>query len=122
MSVSVLFESLEFVFLVLTSCYVRATKLKHCGKATSKGRGQNVYHKVDRPVSGRLRESELKDELTHSDWLEAERFPLRLTNLDGEFRTYHLAVVDLREEDNLEKEQAGLDDHDDTVTGLLLIV
>ena len=33
---------------------------------------------------------------------------------------YHLAVVDLLvEEDDLEKEQADLDDHDDRVTGLL---
>ena len=41
-------------------------------------------------------------------------------NLDGEFRTYHLTVVDLlEEEDALEKEQADLDDHDDRVTGVL---
>ena len=33
---------------------------------------------------------------------------------------YHLAVVDLLvEEDDLEKEQADLDDHDDRATGLL---
>ena len=66
----------------------------------------------------RVRELELKGEFTHSDRQEAERFQHRLTNLDGEFRTYHLAVVDLLEEDDLEKEQADLDDHDDRVTNL----
>ena len=41
-------------------------------------------------------------------------------NLDTEFRMYHLAVVDLLvEEDDLKKEQADLDDHDDRVTGVL---
>ena len=59
---------------------------------------------------------ERKVKLTNSDRQEAERFQERLTNLDGEFRTYHLAVVDLLEEDDLEKEQADLDDHDDRVT------
>ena len=41
-------------------------------------------------------------------------------NLDAEFRMYHLVVVDLLVEKNdVEREQADLDDHDDRVTGLL---
>ena len=69
-----------------------------------------------------VRELEGKVQLTHSDRLEAERLQQRLTNLDCEFRTYHLGMVDtciLEEEDDLEKQQADLDDHDDRVTGLL---
>ena len=63
---------------------------------------------------------ELKIELSHSDRVEVKRFQERLTYLDAEFRMYHLAVVDLlMEEDDLKKEQADLDDHDDRVTGLL---
>ena len=63
---------------------------------------------------------ELKVALSHTDRLEAKRFQERLTNLDAEFRMYHLAVVDLLEEEgDLVKEQADLDDHDDRVTSLL---
>ena len=47
-------------------------------------------------------------------------FQQQLTNLDDEFRTYHPAVVDLLEEkDDLENEQAALDNHDDRITGVL---
>ena len=38
--------------------------------------------------------------------------------MDEEFKTYHLGVVDLLEEEQqLENEQAMLDDHDDVVAG-----
>ena len=58
--------------------------------------------------------------MSHSDQLKTKRFQERLTNLYAEFRMYHLAVVDLLEEEgDLEKEQADLDDHDDRLTGLL---
>ena len=68
----------------------------------------------------RVHDLELKVGLSHTDRLEAKRFQERLTNLDAEFRMYHLAVVDLLEEEgDLVKEQADLDDHDDRVTGLL---
>ena len=56
----------------------------------------------------------------HTDRLAVERLQQRLTNLDEEFRTYHLGVVDLLEEEkDLENEQAALDNHDDRVTDLL---
>ena len=45
-------------------------------------------------------ELEFMGEFTHSDRLEAKRFQQQLTNLDGEFKTYHLAVVDLLEEEH----------------------
>ena len=65
-------------------------------------------------------ELEGKVKLTHSDWLEAERLRQRLTNLDCEFRTYHLGMVDLlQEEGDLENERAALDYHDDRVNGLV---
>ena len=39
--------------------------------------------------------------------------------MDGKFKTYHLAVVDLfKEDDDLENDQASLDNHDDRVTDL----
>ena len=63
-----------------------------------------------------VRDLEGKRELYHSDRLEAKGSEERLTNLDGEFRTYHLDVVNLLEEsNNLEKEQAALDDYEDWV-------
>ena len=71
-------------------------------------------------LTDRVEDLELRVALSHTDRLEAKRFQERLTNLDAEFRMYHLAVVDLLEEEgDLAKEQADLDDHDDRVTDLL---
>ena len=38
--------------------------------------------------------------------------------MDAEFKGYHLAIVDLLQDEELEGEQAILDDHDDKVAGL----
>ena len=71
-------------------------------------------------LTDRVLDLESRVALSHTDRLEAKRFQERLTNLDAEFRMYHLAVVDLLEEEgDLAKEQADLDDHDDRVTDLL---
>ena len=68
----------------------------------------------------RVRDMERLEVLTPTDRLAVKRLQQRLTNMDGEFRTYHLSVVDLLEEEaDLETEQAVLDEHDDRVTGLL---
>ena len=46
----------------------------------------------------------------------------KLNSLEAEFRSYHLAVEDLVEEDALEGEQAILDEHDDRVSRLVVRV
>ena len=62
---------------------------------------------------------EYKVELSHSDRLAVQRLQQRLTNMDSDFKRYHLAVVDLLDEDkNLDDKQAILDDHDDRVSDL----
>ena len=67
----------------------------------------------------RVNELEMKPELSRSDELAAKRMQERLTGLDGEFKGYHFAGVALLEEDeDLDREQAVLDEHDDRVTGL----
>ena len=59
-----------------------------------------------------VRESEGKVELIHTDQLAAKGLQQRQTNIDGEFRTYHLGVVNLMEdEEELESEQTVLNDH-----------
>ena len=55
----------------------------------------------------------------HTDRLVVERLQQQSINKNGEFRTYHLGVVDLLEkEKDLENEQAALDDHDNSVSDL----
>ena len=72
------------------------------------GHGQIVHYELVNHV----RELEDKDELTHSDWLALKRLQQWLTNTNGEFKTYHLDVDDLlEEEENQENEQAAPDDH-----------
>ena len=64
-------------------------------------------------------ELKCKFELTHSDRTAAQRLQQRLMDMDGEFKDYHLAVMDLlEEEEDLENVQATLDHHDDRVTAL----
>ena len=60
-------------------------------------------------------ELEGKVRLTHTDRLPGNRLQHQwLTNMNGEFRTYHLGVVNLLEEEkDLENEQTALNDHDD---------
>ena len=70
-------------------------------------------------LATRINELEMNPELSHSDELAAKQMQEGLTGLDGEFKGYHLAVVALLEEDeDLDREQAVLDDHNDRVTGL----
>jgi hypothetical protein len=48
----------------------------------------------------------------------ARRLQQKLEELDSDFKTYHLAVVDLTDDEALDTEQAMLDEHDDKVTDL----
>ena len=52
---------------------------------TTKGRGQGFFYKASRSHS-RVG----KEELSHTDRLAVKRLLQRLTNMDGEFRTYHV--------------------------------
>ena len=69
----------------------------------------------------RVRELEGKGaDLTDPDRLSAKRLQQRLNDMDREFRTYHLGLVDLLDTaQDLETEQAALNEHDDRLTGLL---
>jgi len=73
-------------------------------------------------LDGRVAELESKEELTAADRLAAQHLLQKLNSLEAEFRSYHLAVVDLVEEDALEGEQAILDEHDDRVSCLVVRV
>lgn len=48
----------------------------------------------------------------------AQRMAQKLETLDSDFKSRHYSVIDLIEEDGLEREQYILDEHDDEVTGL----
>ena len=64
-------------------------------------------------------ELERKPELSHFDQLTAKRMQERLAGLDSEFKSYHLSIITLLEEEtDLDTEQATLADHDDKVSGL----
>ncbi len=61
-------------------------------------------------------------------WKAKVRFPRRwpggsaalteVGSLDTDFKSYHLAIVDLVDEDSLDAEQSALDEHDDKVASL----
>ena len=62
---------------------------------------------------GRIAELEGKRAITAADKLSAQNLLQKLGSLDVDIRSYHLAVVDLTDEDAIGEEQAVLDDHDD---------
>ena len=65
----------------------------------SKGHGQRTF--ITKLIDHVL-ELEGKVKLTHSDRQEAIEVSAAIDQpVDGEFRTYHLAVVDLLEEDEI---------------------
>ena len=114
-SVPVLFESREFDYLAADKLLCQGCKVRCCGKLVLKGHAKTIHHKLIDSFC----ELEPKGELTHSDRLVAKRLQQRLTNMNGEFKTYYQAVINLlEEEDNLENKQEALDNHDNKVTGL----
>ena len=66
----------------------------------------------------RLTELEGKDTLTMANESSAQNILQKLSSLDADFRSHHLAVVDLIAEDAIEGEQVDLDRHDDRVDDL----
>ena len=88
---------------------------------TARPRRRGVVKASIAKLVERMLELERKFELMHSDRLAAQRLQQKLTGLDGEFKRYHLSIVDLIDNnEDLESEQAAMDDHDDKlkVTGL----
>ena len=68
----------------------------------------------------RIHNLERKADLTHTDRLSAKRMQQWLNDMDGEFKTYHLSLVDLLDSvEDLETEQAVLNEHDDRLIALL---
>jgi ATP-dependent helicase/DNAse subunit B len=66
----------------------------------------------------RVSELEHKERPSPGDLDTARRLQQKLEELDSDFKTYHLAVVDLTDDEALDTEQAMLDEHDDKVTDL----
>ncbi len=70
----------------------------------------------------RVAELESKAELTAEDGLTAQHLSQRLNALGAEFKSHHLAVIDIIDEDALEGEQAILDENDDRISNLTMRV
>ena len=65
---------------------------------------------------GRLEE---KDRLTHSDHISVQGLLSKIKALDKEFKAYHYQILDQIDEDELEWEQAVLDDNEDKIKELM---
>ena len=86
---------------------------------TARRRRRGMVRASITKLAAHFDELERKLELSHSDRLAAQPLHQRLASMAAEFKGYHLAIVDLlQEEEELEGEQAILDDHDDKVAGL----
>lgn len=73
-------------------------------------------------LAGRLKDLEGQTDNPNSLTL-AQQMLKRLEDLDGDFRTHHLALIDLVEdEDTLEAEQVILDTHDDDLAAVFVRV
>ena len=70
----------------------------------------------------RITELEEQDGASPGTRLSAQRMLQKLGELDMEFKAYHLAMIDLIEDDALEAEQIVLDEHDDKVAYLTMRV
>ena len=71
-------------------------------------------------LEGRVVDLESKRELTADDVRSAQHLLQKLNSLEADFKTYHLSVVDLLDEDALESEQVILDETDDQVVCLII--
>ena len=78
-----------------------------------------VAHASITRLGDHITELKYKEQLSPSDWLIVQQLKKRLEMLVEEFRSYHFTVIDLVEEEDLEREQAILDDHDDRATNIL---
>lgn len=71
-------------------------------------------------MEARITELESKIGLSAEDKLTAQHLSQRLSALETEFKTHHLAVVDLTDEGSLEGEKTMLDEIDDRVANLIV--
>ena len=71
-------------------------------------------------VEGRVAELEARPEFTADDRLSAQQSLEKLNSIEAEFKSYHLALVDLLDEDAQEGEQRTLDEIDDKVACLVV--
>ena len=86
---------------------------------TARRRRRGVAKASITKLIDRVLELEHKPKLTNTDRLTAQRLQQRLTDLDGDFKRYHLSIVDVLENDEEQtREQAVIDDHDNKVTEL----
>ncbi len=69
---------------------------------------------------GRVGELESKPSLTAAERLAAQQSLQKLETLDTEFKTHHLAMIDLLEGESLDSEQAVLDEYDDRIADLAI--
>ena len=108
-------QSLEFCH---TSDTVAMAEVQDLDVSARRGLRSVVRASITK-LTTRVSELERKPELSHSDQLTAKRMQDRLAGLDSEFKSYHLSIVTLLEEEtDLEMEQATINDHDDKVSGL----
>ena len=73
-----------------------------------------IHAPVTRPEA-HIDKYEMKEEVSHSDQIAVKGIVKKLEALDAEFNTYHFMIIDLIEEDELLRELAILDDHDDKI-------
>ena len=93
-----------------------ATDGEHALSTRRKRRGV-VRASVTR-LDSRVSELERKKETSPGDLATAQRFLRKLDELDEEFKSHHLSIVDLIGEESIDTEQGILDDHDDKVASL----
>ena len=67
-------------------------------------------------LADRIAELEAKMTLSPTDIFKAQQLQKKLEGYDTDFKLYHFKVVDLVEQEELERKQAILEEHDDRVT------
>ena len=96
-----------------------ATDGEHALSTRRKRRGV-VRASVTR-LDSRVSELERKKKTSPGDLATAQCFLRKLDELDEEFKSYHLSIVDLIGEESIDTEQGILDDHDDKVASIFTI-
>ena len=83
---------------------------------TSAKRRRGMVRGSVTPLEDRIKALEFKHDLSCTDQLAIQRLLKKLEELDAEFKKHHYAVVEnLETEEDMEDEQATLNDHEDKV-------
>ena len=89
------------------------------GGITTSRRRRGVTRASNTKLADRINELEMRVMLFPPDKFKAQQSQKKLEGLDADFKGYHFKVVDpIEEEEELEREQVVLDEHDDRVTDL----